>query len=164
MRLSQRFIAYFNNGRVIEQPEDDRGANHDENAEYNPSAYTDVEQERKKSRLLHFDLVGKNRKGQTVINRVVFEPNGDAYLMLNDERMLMANYKLRSANLIYYRNMEFNPSTGETRCLSYVIGMEDNDVTNHVMRIYAEINEYGEVIKEVRECVGVWTPDGIIKL
>ena len=164
MGLSQRFIAYFNNGRVIEQPADDRSVNYNPNADHNPSAFTDVLEERKKTRLVHFDLVGKNRNGETIVNRVVFEPDGDAYITLNDERMVMANFKLRSAKMFYYRNMEFNPSTGKTRCRSYVIGMEDNDVTNHIMRVTVELNEFGEVLRETKECIGKWTPSGIIKI
>lgn|SRR5574344_139933 len=162
--FKQRWIAYFRDGHVIEQSDDDRYSKYDESLMHNPSSYQDVLDYLKNHKLLHFDLVGKDRNGDDVINRVLFDDDGDSYISLANGDVIMHSYKLRSANLIYYRNHSKNLLTGEDNITSYVIGCKDNDVCNHIYEIKAFINEYGECIGDSRMMVGVWTKHGEINI
>lgn len=50
--------AYFEDGRIIHQPADDRYSKHVEGSEYNPSAFRDVLEYSEKSPLMQFALHG----------------------------------------------------------------------------------------------------------
>lgn len=56
-KLSAWWSAYFEDGHVIDQPDDDRYSKHVEGAEHNPSAFRDVIDYQEKSKLTQFHLI-----------------------------------------------------------------------------------------------------------
>lgn len=54
--LKYRWTAYFDDGTVLKQPEDDRYSKHVDGAEHNPSAFRDILDHEKIAKLIYFDL------------------------------------------------------------------------------------------------------------
>ena len=110
------WTGYFNNGHIIEQPEDDKYSKHDDNSEYNPSSFRDL-LEYTESKLVLFKLKSKDKEilvnlitGDITINDVVFTTND------------VVNPKL-----IYYRDIEkdfINGQPIDERIVAYNVGYE----------------------------------------
>ena len=110
------WTGYFNNGHIIEQPEDDKYSKHDDNSEYNPSSFRDL-LEYTESKLVLFKLKSKDKEisvnlitGDITINDVVFTTND------------VVNPKL-----IYYRDIEkdfINGQPVDERIVAYNVGYE----------------------------------------
>ena len=54
--LKYVFTGYFDDGKVLEQPADDRYSKHDDNAEHNKTAFTDLIEYQKRAKLIYFDI------------------------------------------------------------------------------------------------------------
>lgn len=95
-----RWTALFRDGHVIEQSDD-----HDYSLvkllEYTRGSGDNP----KRHYLLWFKINDEN--GETPFT-VDFDMDGDAYIFVTDGAMLMTNYKLRSANLLYNRELDDN--------------------------------------------------------
>lgn len=54
--LKYTWTGYFDDGKILEQPEDDRYSKHDDNAEHNPSSFRDLLDHMDKAKLIYFDI------------------------------------------------------------------------------------------------------------
>lgn len=54
--LKYLWTAYFDDGKVLKQPEDDRYSKHDDAAEHNPSSYRDLLDYEKQASIIYFDI------------------------------------------------------------------------------------------------------------
>jgi len=54
--LKYLWTAYFEDGKIISQPEDDRYSKHDDSFTHNPSAFRDLLDYEKVSKLIYFDI------------------------------------------------------------------------------------------------------------
>lgn len=54
--LKYLWTGYFDDGKVLEQPEDDRYSKHDDAADHNPTAFRDLLDYCSKANLIYFDI------------------------------------------------------------------------------------------------------------
>ena len=54
--LKYIWTGYFDDGKVMEQPEDDRYSKHDDAADHNPTAFRDLLEYMDKAKLIYFDI------------------------------------------------------------------------------------------------------------
>lgn len=54
--LKYLWTAYFDDGKVLEQPADDRYSGHVDGADHNPSSFKDLLDYEKKAKLIYFDI------------------------------------------------------------------------------------------------------------
>lgn len=124
------WTAYFDNGDEIVQPIDDRYSKHDDSAEYNPSAFRDIQE----------------HEGE-VTYFVLDDGDGNEYLVdlvtgtftIESMDFSLEEEPLRDRKLIYYREMEadyVDGEMGEPRIVRYAMGYEGK-------------NSEGKVIKKV---------------
>ncbi len=122
--LKYLWTAAFEDGHIISQPADDRYSKHDDTAEWNPSAFRDV-QEYSESPLSAFALsfVGKPNDGFSVFLR-----NGlffiDADFMSKFFKLEKPGEDIINRKLIYYRTRTANMVTGEQKIESYTFGYQ----------------------------------------
>lgn len=132
MTLKYRWVATFEDGTEIVQPDDDRYSKHDDGADHNPSAFRDILDYEKVSKLRIFTLI--DSKGEPFadidLNTRSFWLNGTNF------RLEDPFTELTDTKLIYYRSMSKDFMTGRVECLAYNFGYEGKD-------------EKGKVIKKV---------------
>ena len=128
MKLEWRWQAVFYNDKLdgddavfITQPEDDRYSKHDDNADWNPSAYRDFLDyfNEHKEELKEFRLFNKN--GPAVV--VDFHDRKHPFIR-GEARMFD---RVEDSQPIYYRKMEntvVNGRFGEPRVRAYVVGFQ----------------------------------------
>lgn len=117
--LKYLFEATFKDGHMIRQPFDDRYSKHDDNAEYNKSAFTDVLDYAEKSPVEMFALVGHDRQIYAVnLESGEFFVNGTVFML--DQPL----EELQDRKLIYYRTMRQDMQTGNRYIYAYNIGYE----------------------------------------
>mgnify|MGYP000844441920 FL=1 len=115
----------FKDGHTIEQPADDRYSKHDDNSDYNPSAFRDVLDYSEISPIEIFSLHSENgdifaispSTGEFFMNGTVFRLEG------NDNC-------IPDRKLIYYRTMCHNVGANKTGVLSYSFGYEGKNINN----------------------------------
>lgn len=95
--LKYLWTAYFDDGKVIEQPADDRYSKHDDDAEYNPSAFRDLLDYQKKAKLIYFDINDGTFAYGVDLPSGRFGINGTWFEVGEDE------HALKDRELIYYR-------------------------------------------------------------
>lgn len=124
------WIALFRDGHTIEQAEAvSDSAAFDELARYMYGTADDP----KRHYLLWFTLSDGERKFT-----VSFDRDGDAYITTPDERMIMTEFKIRSADLLY--RMEKDRATGERL---YHIGFGGEDTCGKIDSRVVEVREDG---------------------
>lgn len=121
--LTYLWTAYFEDGTTLQQSTDDRYSKHDDTAEWNPSAFRDIEEHG--SKVIAFDLVNQ-------LDRRVFGVNltngifvaGNARFMLEN----MIDEPLTDRKLVYFRDMlqhtTVGVGTGEPYVYQYIFGYE----------------------------------------
>ena len=113
------FEATFEDSHVITQPADDRSVKHDESAEHNPSAFTDVMDYSEKSPLEIFALVGQDRQVFAVsLKTGEFFVNGTTFML--DQPL----EELTDRKIIYYRTKRMNMQNGDQYIEAYNFGYE----------------------------------------
>lgn len=133
--LKYLWLAKFSDGHIITQPEDDRYSKHDDTADWNPSAFRDI-QDYESSSGLHvqqFCLVAKDdpavvlnidegtlevSNGSPFATKFSLEKPGDA---------------LVNRQLIYYRTRTLDLISGKQYIQSYTMGYKGTDHKGHVV-------------------------------
>lgn len=123
--LQYLFTAYFDDGINVEQGPDDRYSKHDDDAEWNPSAFRDVLERQKEAELLYFDINDGVFAYGLDLRTWKFGING-TWFSLEDP-----NEPLTDRKLLYYRvtDREYildkdGVTEAETRVAAYVLGYE----------------------------------------
>lgn len=132
--LKYKWRAEFEDGHVIEQPEDDRYSKHDDKAEHNPSAFRDVTDYWKKSPLTRFSLHGNSADYSLELNTGRFNFNGTIFIM--DEE---ANIKRK---LIFFRNCNWDMIDGipqDPYVVNYTLGYEFKNDKGKTVKKYLMI-------------------------
>lgn len=124
--LKYLWTAYFDDGKVIAQPEDDRYSKHDDAAEYNPSSFRDLLEYQEKADLIYFDINDKVFAYGIDFRDFRFGINGTWFsLELQDE-------VLTDRKLVYFRevkrdehhNADGSVVVDEPRITAYYYGYE----------------------------------------
>ena len=117
--LKYLFEATFKDGHMIRQPFDDKYSKHQEGAEHNFSAFTDVLDYMKTSPIDTFALVGHDRQVFAVnLESGQFFMNGTVFML--DQPL----EELTDRKLIYYRTMRQDMQTGDKYIYAYNFGYE----------------------------------------
>lgn len=117
--LKYLFEATFKDGHMIRQPIDDRYSKHDESAEHNKSAFTDVLDHMEKSPVDIFALVGHDRQIYAVsLETGEFFINGSVIML--DQPL----EELQDRKLIYFRTRRANLQSGDVQTYAYNFGYE----------------------------------------
>jgi hypothetical protein len=117
--LKYLFEATFKDGHMIRQPLDDRYSKHEEGAEHNFSAFTDVLDYMKQSPLAIFALIGHDRQVYAVsLETGEFFVNGTTFML--DQPL----EELLDRKIIYFRTMRANLESGEQMIYAYNFGYE----------------------------------------
>ena len=135
--LKYRWTAYFEDGKVMEQPEDDRYSKHDDTAEYNPSSFRDLLEYEEKSKLIYFDINDGTFAYGVDMPSGRFGINGTWFSLETDE-------SLAKRKLIYWRGVQKDDklhangevAEGEPYVYAYFFG-------------YTGINSKGERVQKV---------------
>ena len=131
------WTAIFADGTRIQQPSNDRYSKHDDNAEYNPSAFRDILDKQQESELIGFELKSVdglhacflNMQSRSFVidsNRIWLERPGE---------------ELTDIKLIYFRTMESTSKNPEPRVVAYNFGYAGKDsrsgkIVEKVITIY----------------------------
>lgn len=110
------WAAYFADGHIINQPQDDKYSKHDPEAEYNPSSFRDILDYEKKSKLVYFTL-----------GNFSLDLKYGSISMGEDTREFTLDQpaeELIDRKLIYYRTKRANLETGEQYIYAYNFGYE----------------------------------------
>lgn len=145
--LKYLWTAYFEDGLEIQQPANDRYSKHDDEAEWNPSAFRDVlEAQEKGNKLTSFELT--RVYGYAQIGEVFWVNLEDGRFAVSNDGGLDSYFKmedepLTDRKLIYHRIMrqEFTDGEpGEPFVHQYAIGYEgkDSDGKVHKHIIYVD--------------------------
>lgn len=129
-KLTRLWSAFFEDGHVIDQPEDDRYSKHDDKADWNPSAFRDV-LEYKKAPLLHFALLGPAN------NDIYSVDLDEGTFRIGTKEMSLEVEPLENRKLIYYREMERRNVGGiwlEASVKRYALGYEGKDARGKVVK------------------------------
>ena len=129
--LKYLWVAFFEDGNIIIQPEDDKYSKHDNKAEHNPSAFRDILDHQKESKLMNFLLLHDDDTEQISLDL----SNGEFSLggfpfFLGDEGEV-------ERKLIFYRNVEQKFIDGEAQdpeIVSYSVGYEYKDEKGKVQK------------------------------
>lgn len=129
VKLTKLWTAYFEDGGIINQPEDDRYSKHDDSKDHNPSSFQDILDS--KSSVEIFELGGwvVNLKNGTFSTR--------------DSQFAPETEPLTGRKLIYYRQMERQNIGGEWQeptVNKYVIGYEGKNSKGKVEKKVIFIN------------------------
>ncbi len=117
--LKYLFEATFKDGHMIRQPIDDRYSKHDDTAEHNLSAFTDVQEYMEKSPVDIFALVGHDRQIYAVsLETGEFFVNGTTFML--DQPL----EELQDRKLIYFRTRRANLQSCEVQTYAYNFGYE----------------------------------------
>lgn len=135
--LKYLWIAEFDDGKHINQPEDDRYSKFNPEADYNPSAFRDILDYEKisplrfftlRSSIFHDKIYGVDLKtGEFLIEGA----------MIKLERPLE---ELRDRQLIYFRTMRANMVTHEQGVYAYNFGYKGKDKDGKVVEKVITIN------------------------
>ena len=132
------WTAYLDNEEVIEQPEDDHYSKHDESAEWNPSAFRDVQDRIDQGvKVDLFVLAGDGVIHTVDLVHGRFTVDGTE-LELGDETDRATDRKL-----IYYRTVEKDWIDGveqEARIVAYSFGYEYKDSKDRVQKKVITLN------------------------
>jgi len=141
--LKYLWTAVFDDGRVIEQPADDRYSKHLDTAEWNPSAFRDVLDYSEEHNLATFVLKdvtdGYAEYGIDLGDGMfwTWNPEGSLEFSLEDE-------PLTERKIIFFREMyqqqELGKEAGEPFVNRYVIGYEGKDSKGKVQKKVIYIN------------------------
>lgn len=122
MQLDYLFTAEYEDGSIFVQPLDNKSKNHDDNAEHNPSAYSDIDQDK----LVRFTLTGKGHV-YSVDLKTGFFTIDDVQFTAADQNFVPCN----PLRLIYFREIRktFNVEMDEIDHYvnRYFIGWQTND-------------------------------------
>ena len=116
--LTMLWSVVFQDGYIIDQPEDDRYSKHDDNAEWNPSAFRDIIDYEEKSPIGWFHLLADKHIYAVNLQTGVFSIDGQEFKLDDDDA---------TRKLIYFRTMEKNNVDGqwqEPSVVSYNFGYE----------------------------------------
>jgi len=132
--LKYLWKAEFVDGHVIEQPKDDKHPDHDDSAEWNPSAFRLVTDYWEKSPLLRFTL--SNGHDSYALDLVTgrFNFNGTTFLMDEEGQI----YR----KLIFFRNINWEMIDGvpqDPYVVNYTIGYEFKNEKDRVVKKYLMI-------------------------
>ena len=125
--LKYRWTAEFKDASFITQPEDDRYSKHDDNAEWNPSSFRDIQEH--DGVLRFFSLFDKDQTTYSVdlftgIFTVTKKGDCSTEIGFSLERPLE---ELSDRELIYFRTMRMNMQTGEKYIYAYNFGYKGKD-------------------------------------
>lgn len=128
-----RWTAEFEDASFITQPEDDRYSKHDDNAEWNPSSFRDIQEH--DGILRYFSLFNKSQDTYTIdlytgIFTVVKNGDCSTEMEFSLERPLE---ELSDRELIYFRTMRMNMQTGEQYIHAYNFGYKGKDKDGNVV-------------------------------
>lgn len=127
--------AEFSNGKKITQDPEDLYSKHDNKAEYNPSSFRDFldyQEEHPNVRLVKF-CIFNNDKTYTVSFEnpkrpvIYYDENNRYGIPTKHYEWFKCKRDLENVRPIYYRRMEKNLQTQETKILHYVIGFQGNE-------------------------------------
>lgn len=128
------WTAHFDDGNFIEQPEDDRYSKHDDNADWNPTAFKDIQEY--DGNLAVFSLYdGENEFYSIDLRNGLFKTKNAKFSL---EGTLLTDRKL-----IYFREMEQNFVNGQSdgpRIVRYAMGYEGKNSTGKVEKKVIYIN------------------------
>lgn len=134
--LEYLWTAYFEDGTVIEQPEDDRYSKHDPHAEWNPSAYRDVLDKTESGvQVDMFVLMGDGVFHTVDLVHGKFTIDGTEIELEND--------CTNPRKLIYYRTVEKDYVDGiemDARITAYSFGYEYKDDKGRVQKKVITLN------------------------
>lgn len=117
--LKYLFEATFADGHMIRQPLDDRYSKHQEGAEHNFSAFTDVQEYMEKSPVAIFALIGHDRQVYAVsLETGEFFVNGTTFML--DQPL----EELLDKKLIYFRTRRASLESGAVETYAYNFGYE----------------------------------------
>ena len=120
--LTMLWSVYFEDGHIIDQPEDDRYSKHDDTAEWNPSAFRDILEYDDKSPIKFFELLDQ-RKVRGGVYRVDLSTGGFSV----DSAKFRMDTDDAPRKLIYFRTMDRDNINGEwqePRVVAYNFGYE----------------------------------------
>lgn len=127
--------AKFANGHVVRQRPDDRYSKHNPKAEHNPSSFRDFldyAESHPDVPVLEFKLSNKGR-AYTVSFKdpkrpvIYYDENNKYGIATKHFEWFKCKRDLTNIRPIYFRRMEKNVMTGETRILHFVIGFQGNE-------------------------------------
>lgn len=137
--------AVFEDGHIIDQPQDDKYSKHDETAEWNPSSFRDLLEYEEISKLKWFHLLETKKRSVTIRNGhdvtshariwALNAQTGDFYL--DGVKFRLDDWQ-GDRKLIYFRKMLRDNIDGEwqePRVASYNFGYEYNENGKTVKRI-----------------------------
>lgn len=136
-RFKYLWTAYFSDGKVIEQPQDDRYSKHDDSAEHNPSAFRDIldHQELEDVELIYFDLNDGSFAYGIDLPSGRFGINGTWFSLEQHDA------PLTDRKLIYYRGVKVDHRIGsdgvsvdEPEIEAYYFGYEGKDASGKVVK------------------------------
>lgn len=139
-KLKYLWTAVFKDGSQLDQPEDDRYSKHDDNAEWNPSAFRDIQEH--PSEVQIFALRGADSAFYVNLETGEFATlNG---LEANPIVYSLEQEPLKKRKLIYVREMQQHQVLGEDAGAPYVnryiIGYEGKNSKNRVEKKVIYIN------------------------
>lgn len=135
--LKYLWQAEFEDGKHIDQPENDRYSKYNPEAAYNPSAFRDILDYEKISPLRSFTLRSHDSLGKVY---GVDLKTGEFFIegaMIKLERPLE---ELRNRRLIYFRTMRANMVTHEQGVYAYNFGYKGKDKNGKVVEKVITIN------------------------
>lgn len=121
--LKYLWEARFEDGHVIQQPEDDKYSKHNDSLPQNPSAFRDILDYQKKSPLSLFALI---RQEDNSVSAVSLK-SGMFYI--NNTAFRLEQHPLNNRKLIYYRTQVGDLQTGESQTITFNFGYEGTNGT-----------------------------------
>lgn len=124
----------FANGHTITQHPQDLYSKHNPESDYNPSSFRDFLDYAEKHPdvpVVDFVLFNKEKTYKVVINTVrpviTYDERNRYGISTKHCELFRCKRDLTNIRPIYFRRMEKNVMTGETRILHYVIGFQGNE-------------------------------------
>lgn len=127
--------AKFANGHVVRQRPDDRYSKHNPKAEHNPSSFRDFldyAESHPDVPVLEFKLSNKGCAYTVSFKNpkrpvIYYDENNKYGIATKHFEWFKCKRDLTNIRPIYFRRMEKNVMTGETRILHFVIGFQGNE-------------------------------------
>lgn len=136
--LKYLWQAEFEDGKHIDQPENDRYSKYNPEAAYNPSAFRDILDYEKTSPLAHFILCEYGDPHGTKYGIDLHK--GEFYINGNFISLERPLEELHDRQLIYFRTMRANMVTHEQGVYAYNFGYKGKDKNGKVVEKVITIN------------------------